>query len=195
MKPQRNKKRRGQAKYDWISWKQMYMDSIEMNIREFFRLEVGVKEDGFFTSGNFYRETNGWKNDKLIYLAEKQREARQAVKEKYAVDYAELYKWKSTALNAAAVMLKQGLEIQRTTQGDRIDKVKLSVKELERLIKIIKTELGEPTNINKDQFEGFEKDSDVNLQIELTKELNESIQLNLTLNENVSVQTDTFTKE
>lgn len=188
-------KKQGQPKYDWILWKQRYLDSPEINIREFFRQEIGVTEDGFFTSGNFYRETNGWRNDKLIYLSEKQREARQAIKEKYAVEYSELYKWKSTALNAAAAMLKQGLIIQKTPQGDRIEKVNLTVKELTNLIKIIKTELGEPSTINKDQFEDLDKDSDISLQIELTKELNKSIQVNLTLTENGTISTNTFTEE
>jgi hypothetical protein len=175
----------GKTKYDWIELKQRYLDSIYTNVREFFRQELGISEDSFFNSGNYSRETNGWKTDKEIYQLEKNKEAQRLMKEHYAISYADLYKWKSTALQAAAIQLKQGLILE----GDKIKGVSLKPKELETLWKIIKTELNEPTTVSKSNIEGIGETSELQIQINLTRELQKDLANNLGINPDVEVET------
>lgn len=75
---------------------------------------------------------------------EAQKKAREEAIKKYTIDMVDMMEIKAQALNLVRARTKQ--LIKRAEEGEEINP-----KELETILKLTKTELGEPTNITKNE--------------------------------------------
>lgn len=123
-------------KYDWKDLKLQFFQSDIDEVKEFFQRKFNVY------NRNIQQNTRGWTKEKQEYkekILEKalERKAKEEAKN-LEISTTQLKQAKKTVIWLLMKKLKQAIETED-----------INVKEQERILKMIKTELWEPTNISK----------------------------------------------
>jgi hypothetical protein len=130
-------------KYDYNALKLEYFTSDIDNVRAFMEQKLGKKT----LSGSLNKKVNGRPKEKAEYRQKILDKALEANAKKQAEQLEMPVETLKKAKYAAVAKVMKLLEKPK----DGAKEVKLSVADMERVLKIIKTELGEPTTISKNE--------------------------------------------
>lgn len=133
-----------QKKYDRQALKLEFFQSDTDEVQDFLRWKFGEK----LAKSNMKNKCKGWSKekqeykDKILQKALEKRAKEEAKSLEIPID--QLMKAKKAVISLFMNKLNKVLAQQKTDEN-----ADFNVKEFEKILKVIKTELGEPTNISK----------------------------------------------
>jgi hypothetical protein len=140
----KTKRKRRIPRTNWALAKVDYLKTKDLSVKEWGRQYFG--SDSVVEGGNFAAKTKGWRDEKEDIWEEAKKEAveqyRESTKDEAKIDIERAVKAKKRAWNILEGVLANAMD-----KGGK--KIQIEVRDLEKAFKIIKTELGEESNIIK----------------------------------------------
>lgn len=139
-------------KYDWAALKLEFFKGDSPDVGEFFQKKYGID---IAKNGNVGTKIAGWKEERQKYLEsitqEALSEAKEELKDEAKVNFHKklisLHKDRTRVLEIATAMLEEGMTVDDAGKT----KIHIHYKALKAIWEILKTEMGEPTHITKNE--------------------------------------------
>lgn len=152
------------ATIDWVTYKAEFFQSNEVRVADFLRRKLNIEAPSAFHK----RKTKGWTEEKKKLMESSLEEAKKDLQDKiksaYDIPVGRLQQLKKNIFDIILARLSQisdKVQIQVNPQtGEKKILVswEIPTKELVEILKVVKTELWEPTNINQSQLWDEEKE-------------------------------------
>lgn len=138
-------------KHNWDALKSEFLESEFYEVKAFLS-QKWIKLNGWWIA----KKTKGWWKDKQAMADRIINEAMELNVQKQAESLAIPMDTLKKAKNAAVARVMWMLA-KREWEDGKVEEIKLSIADIERILRIIKTELGEPTTISKNENLNTEK--------------------------------------